>query len=57
VLFEKPGRYGQQAIGRSPWLHAVFAEDAAHLIGQIVPVKIVGVGNNSLIGELEKVHA
>lgn len=57
VLFEKPGRHGQQAIGRSPWLHAVFAEDAAHLIGQIVPVKIVGVGNNSLIGELEKVHA
>ncbi len=57
VLFEKPGRYGQQAVGRSPWLHAVFAEDAAHLIGQIVPVKIVGVGNNSLIGELEKVHA
>jgi len=52
VLFEKPGRYGQQAVGRSPWLHAVFAEDTAHLIGQIAAVKIIGVGNNSLIGEL-----
>ncbi|MDC7683074.1 tRNA (N6-isopentenyl adenosine(37)-C2)-methylthiotransferase MiaB [Asticcacaulis sp. BYS171W] len=57
VLFEKLGRHNQQAIGRSPWLHSVFAEDAAHLIGQIVPVKIIGLGNNSLIGELEKVYA
>ncbi|MFT4089653.1 MAG: tRNA (N6-isopentenyl adenosine(37)-C2)-methylthiotransferase MiaB [Asticcacaulis sp.] len=57
VLFEKRGRYNHQAIGRSPWLQSVFAEDADHLIGQIVPVKIVGLGNNSLIGELESVPA
>ena len=52
VLFEKPGRYNQQAIGRSPWLQSVFVEDAAHLIGQIMPVRIVALGNNSLQGEL-----
>jgi len=57
VLFEKRGRYNRQAIGRSPWLQSVFAEDADHLIGQIVPVKIVGLGNNSLIGELVSVPA
>jgi len=52
VLFEKPGRHGGQAIGRSPYLQSVFVEDAAHLIGQIVQVRIVAVGNNSLKGEL-----
>ena len=57
VLFEKPGRYNQQAIGRSPWLQSVFVEDAAHLIGQIVSVRIVALGNNSLQGELVTVPA
>jgi len=50
VLFEKPGRYGRQAIGRSPYLQSVFVEDAAHLMGQIVPVTITAVGANSLQG-------
>ncbi|WAC47206.1 tRNA (N6-isopentenyl adenosine(37)-C2)-methylthiotransferase MiaB [Asticcacaulis sp. SL142] len=54
VLFDKRGRHNEQGIGRSPWLHSVFAEDAAHLIGKIVPVKIVALGNNSLQGELIK---
>ena len=52
VLFEKKGRYGQQAIGRSPYLQSVFVEDAAHLLGQIVPVRIDAVGANSLQGTL-----
>jgi tRNA-2-methylthio-N6-dimethylallyladenosine synthase len=52
VLFEKPGRYGQQAIGRSPYLQSVFVEDAAQLLGQIVPVTITAVGANSLQGTL-----
>ena len=52
VLFEKPGRYGQQAIGRSPYLQSVFVEDAAHLLGQIVPVRIDALGANSLQGTL-----
>ena len=52
ILFEKPGRFGQQAIGRSPYLQSVYVEDALHLIGQIVPVRITAVGNNSLQGAL-----
>ncbi|WP_040308504.1 tRNA (N6-isopentenyl adenosine(37)-C2)-methylthiotransferase MiaB [Asticcacaulis biprosthecium] len=52
ILFEKPGRRDNQAIGRSPYLQSVYVEDARHLIGQIVPVRIVAVGNNSLQGAL-----
>lgn len=52
VLFEKKGRSGRQAIGRSPYLQSVFVEDADHLIGQIVKIKIEGVGPNSLKGML-----
>jgi tRNA-2-methylthio-N6-dimethylallyladenosine synthase len=52
VLFEKKGRYGRQAIGRSPYLQSVFVEDADHLMGQIVPVRITALGNNSLQGAL-----
>jgi tRNA-2-methylthio-N6-dimethylallyladenosine synthase len=52
VLFEKKGRHGRQAIGRSPYLQSVHAEDADHLIGQIVPVRIVSGQQNSLTGEL-----
>ncbi|MFN3228501.1 MAG: tRNA (N6-isopentenyl adenosine(37)-C2)-methylthiotransferase MiaB [Asticcacaulis sp.] len=61
VLFEKRGRLGEQAIGRSPYLQSVFVEDAAPLIGQIIPVRITGVSNNSLSGALvakaEPAHA
>ena len=52
ILFEKKGRYGRQAIGRSPYLQSVFVEDADHLMGQIVPVRITALGNNSLQGAL-----
>jgi tRNA-2-methylthio-N6-dimethylallyladenosine synthase len=52
VLFEKPGRRDGQAIGRSPYLQSVFVENAAHLLGQIVPVRIEAVGPNSLQGAL-----
>ncbi|MEI9906293.1 MAG: tRNA (N6-isopentenyl adenosine(37)-C2)-methylthiotransferase MiaB [Asticcacaulis sp.] len=52
ILFDKKGRYGRQAIGRSPYLQSVYVEDAAHLIGQVVPVKITAIGNNSLQGAL-----
>jgi tRNA-2-methylthio-N6-dimethylallyladenosine synthase len=52
VLFEKKGRYGRQAIGRSPWLQSVHVEDADHLIGQIVPVEIISGQQNSLTGRL-----
>ena len=52
VLFEKPGRHGAQAIGRSPWLQSVYVEDADHLIGRIVPVEIEHGQQNSLKGRL-----
>ncbi len=52
ILFDRKGRYGRQAIGRSPYLQSVYVEDAAHLIGEVVPVKITAVGNNSLQGAL-----
>ena len=52
VLFEKKGRHGAQAIGRSPWLQSVHVEDADHLIGQIVPVEIERGQQNSLTGRL-----
>ena len=52
VLFEKKGRHGAQAIGRSPYLQSVHVEDADHLIGRIVPVEIVSGQQNSLTGRL-----
>jgi tRNA-2-methylthio-N6-dimethylallyladenosine synthase len=57
VLFEKKGRHGRQAIGRSPYLQSVHAEDADHLIGQIVPVEIVSGQQNSLTGRLIQAKA
>ena len=53
VLFDRPGRHPGQAIGRSPYLQSVHAEDADRLIGRIVPVKIVAAAHNSLAGALE----
>ena len=52
VLFDKPGRNRRQAIGRSPYLQSVHAEDADHLIGRIVPVRIVSGQQNSLTGDV-----
>ncbi len=53
VLFDRPGRHPGQAIGRSPYLQSVHAEDADRLIGRIVPVKILAAAHNSLAGALE----
>jgi tRNA-2-methylthio-N6-dimethylallyladenosine synthase len=52
ILFEKEGRQKGQAIGRSPYLQAVHADDAAALIGQVVELKIEDVMPNSLKGVL-----
>ena len=57
VLFEKPGRHRQQAIGRSPYLQSVHVEDARDLIGRIVPVRITTGQQNSLTGELIREYA
>ena len=57
VLFEKPGRHREQAIGRSPYLQSVHVEDARNLMGRIVPVKILSGQQNSLTGELVREYA
>jgi tRNA-2-methylthio-N6-dimethylallyladenosine synthase len=52
VLFEKPGRNDGQAIGRSPFLQPVHADDAAQFVGQIRRVKVNAVFPNSLKASL-----
>jgi tRNA-2-methylthio-N6-dimethylallyladenosine synthase len=52
VLFEKPGRKPEQAVGRSPYLQPVHVDGAAGLIGQMRDVRIVAVLPNSLKGAL-----
>jgi tRNA-2-methylthio-N6-dimethylallyladenosine synthase len=54
VLFEKPGRKKNQAVGRSPWLQPVHVEGAQGLIGEIRDVRIDAVGPNSLKGTLAR---
>ncbi len=52
VLIEKPGRNPGQVGGRSPYLQAVHMPGPERLIGTIMPVEIVAVGNNSLSGKI-----
>jgi tRNA-2-methylthio-N6-dimethylallyladenosine synthase len=52
VLFEKAGKRAGQLVGRSPYLQPVQAMAPAALIGEVVPVRIVEVGTNSLFGGL-----
>jgi tRNA-2-methylthio-N6-dimethylallyladenosine synthase len=51
VLYEKPGRLPGQMGGKSPHLMAVHVDDAAGQPGDIVPVRIVAAGPNSLAAE------
>jgi tRNA-2-methylthio-N6-dimethylallyladenosine synthase len=57
VLFEKPGRYPGQLVGRSPYLQSVHAELPAHRIGDIVDVTILAAQPNSLAGALVPAEA
>lgn len=52
VLFEKPGRYAGQLIGKSPYLQPVHAMADESLIGQVVDVEIDGLSHFSLAGRL-----
>ncbi|MFO8126170.1 tRNA (N6-isopentenyl adenosine(37)-C2)-methylthiotransferase MiaB [Yoonia sp.] len=52
VLFEKAGREAGQMIGKSEYLHAVYADAPAEVIGQVRRVKVVQDSPNSLKGEL-----
>jgi len=52
VLFEKPGRLPGQITGRSPYLQPVQVIAPSHLIGKVMPVRIVNIGSNGLFGEI-----
>jgi tRNA-2-methylthio-N6-dimethylallyladenosine synthase len=52
VLFEKKGRESGQMIGKSEYLHAVFADTTDVAIGEMRDVKIVKSESNSLGGEI-----
>jgi len=52
ILFEKPGNKRGQAIGRSPYLQVVHADDAETCIGEIRDVYIEQAMSNSLKGIL-----
>ena len=51
VLLERPGKFPGQMIGKSPWMQSVYVENASHLKGEIIRVKITGGYANSLAGE------
>jgi len=52
VLVENGGRDDGQLFGRSPYLQGTHFDGDESLVGQIVPVLIIGAGRNSLTGEL-----
>jgi tRNA-2-methylthio-N6-dimethylallyladenosine synthase len=52
VLFEKAGREPGQMIGKSEYLHAVYADAPSDVIGQVRLVRILQDSPNSLKGEL-----
>jgi tRNA-2-methylthio-N6-dimethylallyladenosine synthase len=51
LLLGKPGRMPGQVIGRSPWLQSVNVDAKTSQIGDIIQVRIIGTGPNSLFAE------
>lgn len=52
VMFEKPGRFEGQMVGKSEYLHAVHVANANVRVGDICDVQITESGTNSLAGRL-----
>ncbi len=52
VLFEKPGRFRNQMVGKSGYLHAVHVTDSGAGAGDIRRVRILQSVKNSLAGEV-----
>jgi tRNA-2-methylthio-N6-dimethylallyladenosine synthase len=52
VLFEKPGKYPGQLVGRSPYLQPVHVAASSALIGEIRRVNIHAIDRYSLFGDL-----
>ncbi len=57
VLFERPGRYSGQLVGRSPYLQPVQVETPPALLGEIAAVTITEIASNSLFGALAQTPA
>ena len=57
VLVEREGRRPGQMAGKSPYLAAVQFDGQGRSVGEIVSVKIVEKGSNSLFGEVVSVKA
>ena len=51
VLFERPGRWPGQLVGRSPYLQPVHAVLDPGAVGTLQRVRITAGGQNSLAGE------
>ena len=51
VLFERPGRHPGQLVGRSPYMQSVHATAPGAAIGEIVDLRIIEAGTNSLAAE------
>lgn len=52
LLLEKDGRMPGQLVGRSPWLQPVNVDAKASQIGDIIRVRIIKAGPNSLFAEM-----
>jgi len=52
VLVEKPGRFADQSVGRSPWLLPVIIDAKDIRIGDIIRARITKTGTNSLHADL-----
>ncbi|MDG2403764.1 MAG: tRNA (N6-isopentenyl adenosine(37)-C2)-methylthiotransferase MiaB [Paracoccaceae bacterium] len=50
VLFEKPGRFEDQMVGKSEYLHAVHVIGSQVKVGDIATIKISSSSTNSLAG-------
>jgi tRNA-2-methylthio-N6-dimethylallyladenosine synthase len=57
VLLDRRGRHPGQLIGRSPYLQSVHVEASDDRLGALLPVRIVGAGQNSVAGVLENAPA
>ena len=53
VLFEKPGRFAGQMVGKSEYLHAVHVQGADLPAGTLAKVRIDSSGANSLSGTVQ----
>jgi len=52
VLFDRPGKYAGQLIGRSPWMQSVVVTDSGLAIGDAATVTVTAASATSLAAQL-----